>query len=169
MATINPVLQVENLTKSFGDLVLFKHISFGLAEGQRVGLIARNGSGKSTLLNILSGKEGYDEGCISFRRDLTVGYLEQTPHYSPELTVLEACFQQHGNDTVNLIKEYEQCMATKGYPGLDRLLERMETTKAWNYEQQVKQILSQLKISHFDQPIKQLSGGQLKRGHWPTR
>ena len=163
MATINPVLQVENLTKSFGDLVLFKHISFGLAEGQRVGLIARNGSGKSTLLNILSGKEGYDEGCISFRRDLTVGYLEQTPHYSPELTVLEACFQQHGNDTVNLIKEYEQCMATKGYPGLDRLLERMETTKAWNYEQQVKQILSQLKISHFDQPIKQLSGGQLKR------
>ena len=93
---MSPILQVENLTKSFGDLVLFENISFGLVEGQRVGLIAKNGSGKSTLLNILSGKEGYDEGKISFRRDLRVGYLEQSPSYPEELTVLEACFH-HGN------------------------------------------------------------------------
>lgn len=72
---------MENLTKSFGDLVLFENISFGLSEGQRVGLIAKNGSGKSTLLNILSGKEGYDGGTISFRRDIRVGYLEQDPQY----------------------------------------------------------------------------------------
>ena len=78
---MNPILQVENLTKSFGDLVLFENISFGLAEGQRVGLIAKNGSGKSTLLHILAGKEGYDHGAISFRRDLRVGYLEQDPRY----------------------------------------------------------------------------------------
>ena len=76
----NPYLQVDGLTKSFGDLVLFQGINFGVAEGQRIGLIAKNGSGKTTLLNILSGKEGYDEGSIVYRRDLRVGYLEQDPH-----------------------------------------------------------------------------------------
>ena len=159
---MSPILQVENLTKSFGDLVLFENISFGLAEGQRVGLIAKNGSGKSTLLNILSGKEGYDEGKISFRRDLRVGYLEQSPSYPEELTVLEACFH-HGNTTVDLIKEYECCMETEGHPGLDELLVRMDHEKAWDYEQKAKQILSQLKIRDFDQQVKHLSGGQLKR------
>ena len=159
---MSPILQVENLTKSFGDLVLFENISFGLAEGQRVGLIAKNGSGKSTLLNILSGKEGYDEGKISFRRDLRVGYLEQSPSYPEELTVLEACFH-HGNTTVGLIKDYERCMETEGHPGLDELLVRMDHEKAWDYEQKAKQILSQLKIRDFDQQVKHLSGGQLKR------
>lgn len=157
-----PYLQVENLTKSFGDLVLFRHASFGIAQGQRIGLIAKNGSGKTTLLNILSGKEGYDEGQITYRRDLRVGYLEQSPVYPPELTVLEACFHQ-GNAVVELIKEYEACMAAPGNPGLDALLERMEHEKAWDYERQVKQILSQLKIRDFNQLVKNLSGGQLKR------
>ncbi|MCI1682217.1 MAG: ABC-F family ATP-binding cassette domain-containing protein [Bacteroides sp.] len=155
-------LQIENLTKSFGDLVLFENISFGLSEGQRIGLIAKNGSGKTTLLNIIAGKEGYDGGTISFRRDLKVGYLEQNPQYSGELTVLEACFS-HGNSTVELIKEYEHCMETEGHPGLDDILLRMEHEKAWEYEQKAKQILSQLKIHQFDQLIKHLSGGQLKR------
>ncbi|MBV8038422.1 ABC-F family ATP-binding cassette domain-containing protein [Bacteroides sp. AN502] len=159
---MSPILQVENLTKSFGDLVLFENISFGLAEGQRVGLIAKNGSGKSTLLNILSGKEGYDEGKISFRRDLRVGYLEQSPSYPEELTVLEACFH-HGNTTVDLIKDYERCMETEGHPGLDELLVRMDHEKAWDYELKAKQILSQLKIRDFNQQVKHLSGGQLKR------
>lgn len=159
---MSPILQVENLTKSFGDLVLFENISFGLVEGQRVGLIAKNGSGKSTLLNILSGKEGYDEGKISFRRDLRVGYLEQSPSYPEELTVLEACFH-HGNTTVDLIKDYEHCMETEGHPGLDELLVRMDHEKAWDYEQKAKQILSQLKIRDFNQQVKHLSGGQLKR------
>ena len=159
---MSPILQVENLTKSFGDLVLFENISFGLVGGQRVGLIAKNGSGKSTLLNILSGKEGYDEGKISFRRDLRVGYLEQSPSYPEELTVLEACFH-HGNTTVDLIKDYERCMETEGHPGLDELLVRMDHEKAWDYEQKAKQILSQLKIRDFDQQVKHLSGGQLKR------
>ena len=150
-----PYLQVDNLTKSFGDLVLFENISFGIAEGQRVGLIAKNGSGKTTLLNIIAGKEGYDSGNIVFRRDLRVDYLEQDPQYPEELTVLEACFH-HGNSTVELIKEYERCMETEGHPGLEDLLARMDQEKA-------KQILSQLKIRNFDQQVKQLSGGQLKR------
>ena len=155
-------LQIENLTKSFGDLVLLENTSLGVAEGQRIGLIAKNGSGKTTLLNIIAGKEGYDSGTISFRRDLRVGYLEQDPQYPEELTVLEACFH-HGNSTVELIKEYERCMETEGHPGLDEILVRMDHEKAWEYEQKAKQILSQLKIRNFDQQVKHLSGGQLKR------
>ena len=157
-----PYLQVDNLTKSFGDLVLFENISFGIAEGQRVGLIAKNGTGKTTSLNVIAGKEGYDSGNIVFRRDLRVDYLEQDPQYPEELTVLEACFH-HGNSTVELIKEYERCMETEGHPGLEDLLARMDQEKAWEYEQKAKQILSQLKIRNFDQQVKQLSGGQLKR------
>lgn len=157
-----PYLQVENLTKSFGDLVLFDKISFGIAQGQRIGLIAKNGSGKTTLLNILAGKEGYDEGTITFRRDLRVGYLEQAPSYPAGLTVLEACFH-HGNSTVELIKEYEECMETPGNPRLEELLGRMEHEKAWDYERKAKQILSQLKIRDFNQKVEHLSGGQLKR------
>ena len=160
--SMTPYLQVENLTKSFGDLVLFQDISFGIAEGQRIGLIAKNGTGKTTLLNILGGKEGYDEGRIVFRRDLCVGYLEQSPYYPEELTVLEACFY-HGNSVVEVIKDYERCMSTEGHPGLDDILARMEHEKAWDYERRAKQILSQLKIRDFSQQVKHLSGGQLKR------
>lgn len=159
---MTPYMQIEGLTKSFGDLVLFNKISFGVAEGQRIGLIAKNGSGKTTLLNIISGKEGYDEGTISFRRDLKVGYLEQDPHYPEDLSVIEACFH-HGNSTIQLIKEYEECIETEGNPGMEELLVRMEHEKAWDYERKAKQILSQLKIRNFDQKIKHLSGGQLKR------
>ena len=155
-------MQVDGLTKSFGDLVLFNEISFGIAEGQRIGLIAKNGSGKTTLLNIIAGKEGYDAGNIVFRRDLRVAYLEQDPQYPEDLTVLEACFHSN-NETVQLIKEYEACMETKGNPGLQELLIRMDHEKAWDYERKAKQILSQLKIRNFDQLVKNLSGGQLKR------
>ena len=155
-------MQVEGLTKSFGDLVLFENISFGIAEGQRIGLIAKNGSGKTTLLNIIAGKEGYDAGNIIFRRDLRVGYLEQDPQYPEELTVLEACFHSN-NGIVQLIKEYERCMETEGHPGMEELLVKMEHEKAWDYERKAKQILSQLKIRNFEQQIKHLSGGQLKR------
>ena len=159
---MTPCFQVESLTKSFGDLLLFRDVSFSLSQGQRLGLIAKNGSGKTTLLNILSGKEGYDEGTITFRRDLRVGYLEQNPQYPGDITVIEACFF-HGNPVVNLIKEYEKCLDTPGNPGLQKLLEDIEKEKAWDYERKIKQILSQLKIRDFGQKMASLSGGQVKR------
>lgn len=98
MANVSPYLDVQHLTKSFGSRVLFDDISFGIAEGQKVGLVARNGSGKSTLLSILAGTEGYDAGTIIFRRDLRVGYLEQSPKFNESDTVLDACFNHAGNE-----------------------------------------------------------------------
>lgn len=155
-------LQVEGLTKSFGDLILFQNISFGIAEGQRIGLIAKNGSGKTTLLNILAGKESYDEGTISFRRDLRVAYLEQDPQYPKDISVLQACFLS-GNDVTDLIAEYERIINSDDHSNLDEILQRMDLLQAWDYEHRAKQILAQLKIKNFDQKISQLSGGQLKR------
>ena len=155
-------LQVEGLTKSFGDLVLFRDISFGIAEGERIGLIAKNGSGKTTLLNILTGKEPYDSGAVVFRRDLRVAYLEQDPTYPENLTVLEACFHS-GNDVTDLIAEYERVINSKDHSGLDAILQKMDILQAWDYEHRAKQILGQLKITDFEQKISQLSGGQLKR------
>lgn len=155
-------LQVDGLTKSFGDQILFENISFGIAEGERIGLIAPNGTGKTTLLNILSGKEEYDSGSVVYRRDLKVGYLPQDPQYPAGLTVLEACFHSE-SETVKLIAEYENAMASGDHSNLEDILHRMDHLKAWDYEQKAKQILSELKIRNFDQKVEQLSGGQLKR------
>ena len=155
-------LQIDGLTKSFGDLVLFEDITFGIAQGQKVGLIAKNGTGKTTLLNIIAGKEDYDNGAVVFRNDLRVGYLEQTPVYPEGVTVLQACFYSP-NETVRLIAEYEEAMASDDHSNLQDILMRMDNLKAWDYEQRAKQILSQLKITNFDQKVEHLSGGQLKR------
>ncbi|HMM01604.1 MULTISPECIES: ABC-F family ATP-binding cassette domain-containing protein [unclassified Dysgonomonas] len=156
------ILQVDGLTKSFGDLVLFREISFGIAEGERIGLIAKNGSGKTTLLNILTGKESYDNGAVVFRRDLRVAYLEQDPVYPENLTVLQACFSS-GNEITDLIAEYEKVINSKDHSNLDNILQKMDVLQAWDYEHRAKQILAQLKITDFEQKISELSGGQLKR------
>ncbi len=162
MPTANPYLEVQNLTKRIGERVLFENISFTVGEREHIGIIAKNGTGKSTLLSIIAGKDGYDGGDIIFRRDLKISYLEQTPHYPEDLTVLEACFW-HGNEITELIREYEKCMETEGNPELDSILTRMDHLKAWDYEQSAKQILSQLKINDFNQKIGHMSGGQVKR------
>ena len=94
----NPFVDIQNLTKSFGSQVLFEDISFSVAEGQKIGLVAKNGTGKSTLLSILTGKEGYDSGSIVYRKDLRVGFLEQMPIFNSDDTVLDACFNHEGND-----------------------------------------------------------------------
>ena len=159
---MNSYLQVQNLTRRVGDRTLFSNLCFSIGEGQKVGLIAKNGTGKSTLLNILSGTDQADEGQVVYRNGLRVGYLEQTPSYPLDLTVIEACFW-HGNETTNLIREYETCMASGSQEGLQSILDRMEVLKAWDYETRAKAILSQLFITEFDKPLAQLSGGQLKR------
>lgn len=98
MAGQLPYLDIQNLTKSFGAHVLFQDISFCVAEGQKIGLVAKNGTGKSTLLSILTGREGYDSGNIIFRRELKIGYLEQSPKFDPDDTVLDACFNHKGDE-----------------------------------------------------------------------
>lgn len=160
MAT--PLLQIDKLTKSFGDLLLFQESSFGIAEGEKVGLIARNGAGKTTLLNILAGKEPYDDGRVVFRNDIRLAYLEQSPLFDPELTVLEACFSSD-SDVVKLIARYEEVIASGDQSKLDEVLVQMDLHNAWDYEQRVKQILTRLNITDFHQKIGELSGGQVKR------
>jgi len=155
-------LQIEHLTKSFGDLLLFEDISFGISDNQRVALIAKNGTGKTTLLNIIAGKEDYDSGTISFRRDLRVGYLEQSPDFSKNLSVIDACLRTD-NEVVRTIADYEHCMMSDDHSRLDEIINRMDLHKAWDYETRIKQILGKLKITNFEQKISELSGGQLKR------
>ena len=155
-------LQVCNLTRRVGDRTLFQDLSFGIGQGQKIGLIAQNGTGKSTLLNILAGTDSADEGEVIFHNGLRVGYLPQSPVYPADMTVIEACFW-HGNATTSLIREYERCMAQEGHPGLDDILARMDLHEAWDYESRAKAILSRLQINDFQQPVSQLSGGQLKR------
>ena len=102
-------LQIENLTKSFGDKILFQNISLGLAEGQKVALVAKNGMGKTTLLNIIAGKEDYDSGTISFRNGLRVAYLDQQPEFNPQLQVIDACLQCN-NEALRTIARYEHAL-----------------------------------------------------------
>ncbi|MDR0757131.1 MAG: ABC-F family ATP-binding cassette domain-containing protein [Tannerella sp.] len=146
----------------YGDLLLFDDITFGIAQKQKTGLIARNGAGKTTLMNIIAGKESADEGCVTFRNDLRIGYLEQSPCYPDELTVLEACFAST-NPVVRLTAEYEAAVASADIRRLEELTARMDAEKAWDYERKAKQILSQLKINCFDAKMGTLSGGQVKR------
>lgn len=154
------VLQVENLAKSFGDRVLFSGVSFGVSEGEKIGIIAKNGAGKTTLMNILTGHEPYDTGKITYRNDLRIGYLEQLPQFSAESSVIDACLDSD-DDTSKVLREYEDAVAAGG--NIDELIRRMDATGAWDYEDRFKQILSQLGIFDFLQPMGQLSGGQQKR------
>lgn len=162
MAESNPYLDVRNLHKRIGDLVLLRNVSFSVAEGQRVGLIARNGAGKSTLINILKGIEDYEEGQVIYRNDLRIGILDQSPTFSPHLTVLEACLGVN-NEQTDVIKRYEQCLNSDNHDSLNELISEMDRLQAWDYEQRIKQTLTKLNITNFEQPIAQLSGGQLKR------
>lgn len=157
-----PYLDVQNLTKRIGSLLLFEDISFSVGENSRVGIIAKNGTGKSTLLDIISGKEDYESGRIVFRRDLRVGYLEQSPCYDPQTTVLDACFRQAG-ELSELTARYERCLQTPGTPGLSELLEEMDRRSAWDFEQRAKQVLTKLHVTDFQKPVGLLSGGELKR------
>ena len=160
-------LQVENLTKSFGDRLLFENISFGIDQGQRVALIAQNGTGKTTLLNLLIGRESQDSGTITYRRDIRVGCLTQDPDFQPGMTVSQACFASD-NDVVKAIAHYENLIETHAndpaYSNEIQLaMADMDRLNAWDYEVRIKQILGKLNIHNLEQPVEQLSGGQQKR------
>ena len=155
-------LQVENLTKSYGELVMFDRISFAINEGERIALIARNGAGKSTLLNLIAGRDSADEGTITPRRDLRVAYLEQDPAFDPALTVLEASLGANRDDA-RVIAAYERAITDPIGEGLQEAMTEMDARGLWDREQRVKQILSRLRIDDFGQRVSTLSGGQLKR------
>ena len=156
------ILQVENLTKSFGYDLLFGDISFGLDEGDKVGLIAKNGTGKSTLLNLLAGIDTPDDGTIIYRNNLRIGYLPQTPTFQGAKTVIDACLE--GNDpAATAVLRYENAISTGDPEAMTVAIQAMDNNHAWDYEERFKQILSKLKIDDFHQPVSELSGGQIKR------
>lgn len=160
-------LSVENITKSFGERVLFENISFGLAQGEKVALVGINGSGKSTLLKILMGEENPDSGNLSFRNDIKVGFLSQNPQFQSGQNAMQAIFSTD-HESLNIIKEYEQLaenpeMNAKEQNRFQELMEKMEAHQLWDYESQVQQILGQLGINDIKQSVENMSGGQKKR------
>jgi ATP-binding cassette subfamily F protein uup len=160
-------LSVENITKSFGERVLFENISFGLAQGEKVALVGINGSGKSTLLKILMGEETPDSGNLSFRNDIKVGFLSQNPQFQSGQNAMQAIFSTD-HESLNIIKEYEQLaenpeMNAKEQNRFQELMEKMEAHQLWDYESQVQQILGQLGINDIKQSVENMSGGQKKR------
>lgn len=155
-------LQVENLSKSFGDLTIIENISFGIFQGQRVALIAKNGTGKSTLLNIIAKKDSPDSGKVVFQSDLRVAYLEQNPTLIESASVIENVFS--ANDEVGkAIRTYENAILHHDKEELQHAMEEMDRLSAWDHEVRAKQILSKLKLEDIYKPVNQLSGGQRKR------
>lgn len=154
------ILQIENLSKSFGDRIIFEGININLSEGDKVGIIAKNGIGKTTLMNIIMGRETYDSGKITFRNDIKVGYLEQLPVFNPEDTIIEACLS--GDSIANYVVRQYEIALEKGEDLTDLIVE-MDSADAWDLEDRFKQFLTELKFSDFSQKISTLSGGQIKR------
>ena len=157
-----PYIQAENLSKRFGDLLLFENISFTVFEGKKVALIARNGAGKSTLLNLLAGKDSPDSGMITLTNDVTIGYFEQMPRLNPENSVISEIFESD-NELLPVIKEFELAIIHGNQEEITRISSKMDNLGAWDFEVRAKQILSKLKITGPEQKIKTLSGGQQKR------
>lgn len=155
-------LQVENLSKSFGDKVLFSDVTFGIYEGDKIGLIAKNGAGKTTLLRIVAGAEAYDSGEVTYRNGLRVAYLAQLPELDGQLPVADACMSL-GGEAVEAVREYEAATASGDSARLERAMQRMDASGGWTYEDRMRQVLTQLKISDLSQRVGKLSGGQQKR------
>jgi ATP-binding cassette subfamily F protein uup len=155
-------LQIENLTKTYGERVLFKDISFSVGKEQKVALIAKNGSGKTSLMNILAGSDVSDSGSVVFRKDIEIGYLEQEPVLNDNFTVIEQVFAS-SHAVVRAVKEYEAAIQLHDDKILQNAAEQMDRLGAWDYELKIKQILDKLKISDLERPVKELSGGQKKR------
>lgn len=162
LLTMASYLQIDNLTKSYGERILFEDVSFGVSEGEKIGIIAKNGTGKSTLLRIIAGKESADSGEVVFRKGLRVGFLEQTPVFGANDTALDACMSGDG-EIPRVIAEYEKALLDGNADRLNDAIHEMDCRNAWDYEERFKQLLTQLKIKSIDTPVSKMSGGQQKR------
>lgn len=155
-------LQINSLTKSVGDRILFQNVTLGIYEGDKIGLIAKNGMGKTTLLRCLAGIETPDSGDIVYRNDLKVSYLEQTPDLPGDLTVLESAFI-HESSATKAVKEYEMAVISGNQEQMMCAMQKMDSADAWSYEDRLKQLLTQFRITDLMQKVSTLSGGQKKR------
>lgn len=163
------LLTVENLSKTYGEKLLFHNVGFGINKGDKIGLVARNGEGKSTLLRLLMRQELPDEGTISFQKDLKIGYLEQNPQIHSTQTILENVLQDD-NPVANAVRCYESLLyAEKDHldnqnkEALQKAMEEMETQNAWNFETEVKEILFKLGLTQVNQKMNRLSGGEARK------
>jgi ATP-binding cassette subfamily F protein uup len=156
-------LSVENISKSYGERVLFENLSFGISKDQKVAFVAKNGTGKTSILNIISGRDSSDTGQVVRRKDIHIGYLAQDDHLDAELTIEEVVFASD-NPTLTVIKQYEAALENpEDADAYQRAFELMDQYDAWDFETQYKQILSKLKFDDLSQKVGQLSGGQKKR------
>ena len=159
---MRPFLQGENLSKRWGELMLFENISFTIFEGQKVALIAKNGTGKSTLLDLLAGKETPDSGKITVTNNIIISYFEQIPKLNPDHNVLEEIFVSD-NEKLKTVKEFELAVSENNQAKIAEISSKMDELGAWDVEVEIKQILTELKINLLEQKIGELSGGQKKR------
>lgn len=155
-------LSVEEITKSFGDRIIFEKLTFGIDQGQKVAIVAKNGSGKTTLLRCLLGKESTDEGRIVFRKDLRIAFMEQSEDLDESRSILEEVFS-HDLPELQAVKRYNRAMRLQDEKMINDSFEAITEMNAWDIEARVNQILSVLKLNDTDQLISQLSGGQKKR------
>lgn len=155
-------LSVENLTKSFGDRMLFSDITFGIDQGQKVAIVAKNGSGKTTLLRCLMDKEQFDSGRIVYRNDIRVAFMEQSENMDDEMTIMEAVFD-HDLPEIQAVKKYNLAMKNQDDELLNECFQELTDLNAWDIEVKVAQILSVLKLNNTDVKVGSLSGGQKKR------
>lgn len=155
-------LQVENLSKRFGENLLFENISFGIARGDKTALIAKNGVGKSTLLKIIASRDSAQTGTVIFRNDLKIGYLEQDPDLDPENRLIDEIFRSDSK-LLKTIERYEIAVKKNDEKEIEALIPIMDEINGWGFEATAKQILSKLNLNDFDKKISELSGGQRKR------
>ena len=156
-------LQVENISKSYGDRTLFENISFNINEGDKIALVAPNGTGKSSLLKILAGVEHSDRGGeVKFMKDIRVAFLDQDMTFDPKRTIFDEVYSRMGNISPEL-REYEDAINSGDSKRLERAIAAMDVSGGWSIEQNIRQVLTSLKLERLDQPMGELSGGEAKR------